>query len=89
MSVRLEAPTPHAVAVLAPRVQVYTAVMNPHDRMMGLDLPHGGHLSHGFATPTKKISATSVYFETLPYRLDESTGLIDYEALDASAELYR
>lgn len=69
--------------------QVYTALLNPHDRIMGLDLPHGGHLSHGFQTDTKKISATSVYFETMPYRLDESTGLIDYDALERSATLFR
>lgn len=56
---------------------------------MGLDLPHGGHLSHGFQTPTKKISATSKYFETLPYRLDEKTGLIDYDKLQELATLYR
>jgi hypothetical protein len=48
-----------------------------------------GHLSHGFQTPTKKISATSIFFETMPYRLDETTGVIDYDALDKSAELYR
>jgi glycine hydroxymethyltransferase len=34
--------------------------------------------SHGYQTDTKKISAVSTYFETMPYRLDESTGLIDY-----------
>ena len=56
---------------------------------MGLDLPHGGHLSHGYQTPTKKISAISKYFETLPYRLDESTGLIDYNKLEDLASLYR
>jgi glycine hydroxymethyltransferase len=56
---------------------------------MGLDLPHGGHLSHGYQTPTKKISAISKYFETLPYRLDESTGLIDYSKLEETALLYR
>ena len=56
---------------------------------MGLDLPHGGHLSHGYQTPTKKISAISKYFETLPYRLDESTGLIDYQKLEELAMLYR
>ena len=56
---------------------------------MGLDLPHGGHLSHGYQTPTKKISAISKYFETVPYRLDESTGLIDYVKLEELASIYR
>merc|ERR1719451_261016 len=55
---------------------VFSAVCKPHDRIMGLDLPHGGHLSHGFQTETKKISMVSQYFETMPYRLDESTGLM-------------
>jgi len=68
---------------------VFSAVLKPHDRLMGLDLPHGGHLSHGFQTPAKKISMVSVYFETMPYRLDESTGYIDYDALEANALLYR
>lgn len=56
---------------------------------MGLDLPHGGHLSHGYQTPTKKISFISKYFETMPYRLDESTGQIDYEGAEKLAMLYR
>lgn len=56
---------------------------------MGLDLPHGGHLSHGYQIPTKKISAVSKYFETLPYRLDERTGLIDYVKLEDLATIYR
>lgn len=56
---------------------------------MGLDLPHGGHLSHGYQIPNKKISAISKYFETLPYRLDESTGLIDYKKLEETATVYR
>lgn len=67
----------------------YSALLNSHDRIMGLDLPHGGHLSHGYQTPTKKISMISKYFETLPYRLDESTGLIDYQKLEEMASLYR
>jgi glycine hydroxymethyltransferase len=68
---------------------VYGALLKPHDRLMGLDLPHGGHLSHGYQTPTKKISNVSVYFETLPYRLNETQGLVDYEMLEKTAKLYR
>jgi len=68
---------------------VYSALMDTHDRLMGLDLPHGGHLSHGYQTPTKKISFISKYFETLPYRLDERTGYIDYNKLEEMALLYR
>lgn len=69
--------------------EVYTAVLNPHDRIMGLDLPHGGHLSHGFMTPKRRVSGTSIYFESMPYRLDESTGLVDYDMLEKTATLFR
>ncbi|KAL6227598.1 hypothetical protein ACLB2K_001555 [Fragaria x ananassa] len=68
---------------------VYTALLKPHDRIMALDLPHGGHLSHGYQTDTKKISAVSIFFETMPYRLDESTGYIDYDQLEKSATFFR
>ncbi|CAM9699486.1 unnamed protein product [Ectocarpus sp. 12 AP-2014] len=69
--------------------QAYTAVLQPHDRIMSLDLPHGGHLSHGYQTDTKKISMVSSFFETFPYRLDESTGQIDYDTMAANAKLFR
>lgn len=69
--------------------QVYTALLEPHDRILSLDLPHGGHLSHGYQTPNKKISMVSRYFESMPYRLDESTGTIDYDQMEKSAELFR
>jgi glycine hydroxymethyltransferase len=69
--------------------QAYTAVLQPHDRIMSMDLPSGGHLSHGFQTATKKISAVSVFFETFPYRVDEKTGLIDYDMMEKTADLYR
>jgi len=74
---------------------VYTALLRPHDRIMGLDLPSGGHLTHGFYTYSKAdncrkaVSATSVYFESLPYRISPVTGFIDYEALQAQAGLFK
>ena len=46
----------------------YSAVMETNDRLMGLDLPHGGHLSHGYQLPSgTKISYISKYFQTMPY----------------------
>ncbi|KAF2702695.1 serine hydroxymethyltransferase [Pleomassaria siparia CBS 279.74] len=70
-------------------LQAYQAIMRPHDRLMGLDLPHGGHLSHGYQTPQRKISAVSTYFETFPYRVSLETGLIDYDQLEQNALMYR
>jgi glycine hydroxymethyltransferase len=67
----------------------YTALLKPGERLMGLDLYCGGHLTHGAQTETKKISATSIYFESKSYKINEQTELIDMDALEKSAEEFR
>ncbi|KAI9192383.1 hypothetical protein LWI28_022091 [Acer negundo] len=40
-------------------------------------------------TPKRRVFGTSIYFESMPYRLDESTGLVDYDMLEKTATLFR
>jgi len=74
---------------------VYTGLLKPHDRIMGLDLPSGGHLTHGFYTYSKKegtrkaVSATSVYFESFPYQVSPTTGLVDFDQLRRDASMFK
>lgn len=67
----------------------YTGILQPHDRIMGLDMASGGHLTHGHYTPKKKITASSLYFESLPYKVHSETGYVDYNLLEERAELFR
>lgn len=67
---------------------VYLGLLKPHDRIMGLDLPSGGHLTHGFMTAKKRVSGTSVFFESIPYKVGLD-GLIDYDALERLADSVR
>ena len=64
---------------------VYLGLLKPHDRIMGLDLPSGGHLTHGFMTAKKRVSGTSVYYESIPYKVDKY-GLIDYDGMELIAD---
>jgi glycine hydroxymethyltransferase len=67
---------------------VYTALLQPNDRLMGLDLPAGGHLTHGYYTANKKISNSSIYFQSLPYKVGNDF-LIDYDGLERDAKSFK
>jgi len=67
----------------------FLGMIKPHDRIMGLDLPSGGHLTHGYQTDTRKISSTSIFYESMPYQVSPETGLIDYDKLEENAALFR
>ncbi|KAJ9538234.1 hypothetical protein OSB04_030967 [Centaurea solstitialis] len=65
---------------------VYTGLLSPGDRIMGLDTPSGGHTSHGYYTPNgRKVSGASIFFESLSYKVNPHTGIVDFEKLEEKA----
>jgi glycine hydroxymethyltransferase len=59
----------------------YMAVINPGDTILGLDLAHGGHLTHGH-----KLSFSGKLYRVVFYGVDKKTERIDYDVLEAIAE---
>ncbi len=59
---------------------VFMAVMEPGDTFMGLDLSHGGHLSHG-----SPVNSSGILYKAISYGLDEKTGRVDYDAMEEKA----
>ncbi len=59
---------------------VYCAALKPGDQVMGLDLSHGGHLTHGHP-----INFSGLFFKFTGYQVHKETELIDYDALAAQA----
>ena len=68
---------------------VHTALLAPHSGVLGLGIPSGGHLTHGYYTAQKKISATSMFFESLPHGVHPETGIIEHEELRKQALIFR
>ena len=59
---------------------VYSALLEPGDVIMGLDLSHGGHLTHG-----SPVNRSGRYYRVSAYQVSPETGRIDYEGLEAIA----
>ncbi|PIN03678.1 Glycine/serine hydroxymethyltransferase [Handroanthus impetiginosus] len=69
---------------------VYTGLLLPGDRIMGLDTPSGGNTSHGCYLPNgRKVSGASIFFESLPYKVNPQTGHVDYDKLEERALDFR
>jgi glycine hydroxymethyltransferase len=60
---------------------VYFAVLKPGDTVMGMDLSHGGHLTHG-----SPVNFSGKYYNFVPYGVDKKTEMIDYDRVGEIAE---
>lgn len=62
---------------------VYTALLNPYDKLLGMDLSNGGHLTHG-----AKVSFSGQNYESFSYGVNDE-GYIDYDEVEKIAEIVR
>ncbi|MCL2562274.1 MAG: serine hydroxymethyltransferase [Rikenellaceae bacterium] len=63
---------------------VFLACMRPGDTFLGLDLSHGGHLSHG-----SPVNSSGILYNAVAYRVDEQTGRVDYDEMERLAAEHR
>ncbi|MDE5685993.1 MAG: serine hydroxymethyltransferase [Paramuribaculum sp.] len=63
---------------------VFMACLNPGDKFLGLNLSHGGHLSHG-----SPVNFSGLVYKALEYNVDAETGLVDYEQMEEVARRER
>jgi len=59
---------------------VFLTLLKPGDTFMGLDLSHGGHLSHGSA-----VNSSGILYNPIAYEVDEESGLVDYDKMEETA----
>lgn len=59
---------------------VFMTVLKPGDSFMGLNLAHGGHLSHG-----SPVNSSGLFYKPIAYNVMEETGLIDYDTMEQTA----
>lgn len=65
-------------------VAAYLAMMDPGDTLLGMSLPHGGHLTHG-----AKVSFSGRFFHAVQYGVDPASGELDYDQVDRLAREHR
>lgn len=63
---------------------VYFAYLNYGDKVLGMNLAHGGHLTHG-----SPVNISGKYFDFIPYGVSRETGYIDYDELEALAKEHK
>lgn len=63
---------------------VFLAVLEPGDTFMGMDLSHGGHLSHG-----SPVNFSGLQFKPISYSVDAETGLVNYEEMEQKAREHK
>ncbi len=63
---------------------VFMTVLNPGDKFLGLNLSHGGHLSHG-----SPVNFSGLMYKALEYNVKEDTGLVDYDQMEEVARRER
>ena len=63
---------------------VYFALLEPGDTIMGMNLSHGGHLTHG-----SPVNVSGKYFNIIPYGVDAETGRIDYDEMRKIAQEHK
>lgn len=68
---------------------VYNALLNPGDKILSMFLPDGGHLSHGWEMPGKKISFVSKIFKIQFYKVNPKTQVFDYCKIEKQAQKFK
>ncbi len=67
----------------------FSALLDPGDKILSMYLPDGGHLSHGWQLPGKKISLTSKIYNIEFYRVDENTRIFNYDRIEEQAQKFK
>ncbi len=63
---------------------VLSVILQPGDKFLGLDLSHGGHLSHG-----SPVNSSGILYHPIAYHVKEETGLVDYDEMEALAKEHK